>query len=560
MALSIKDGYVFYERGATSDSPYWYWVYQQGVNEARNIESLYSNTLNSYKQAGQRLINLGRQEREKEKNLIRRAIGFTVNDDEDIKEFVRKFNEVLIGKKQFKAAVERLNSALSKDKQERNFRAPTISSFYTSYLETALSQELSNFISKNRGKLLNEDFSTWDANFDKIVDRAIRKSLQRMLTEVEKVEGKELYGEGETWKEVYEATRLIEGFDNYFSEMIRSKIDFNQLKKEFKKGQFNFQKGKRSGARKGIEKALNLTGRKSRSIGGSVQEFAQNAMEELGEAVQNSKHGHIVFRGEIMATDNVSMYSYSTEFDTNEQVQSVLRELSQQLASSTSLMSTVRRMEEFYNNNLSKLDDSFIVYGSTKSYSMSESFGGFHKGGEQSLENAVYYLEQAGIGNKEKVENLIHAAYNTADGAILSDKREFFTEQLKSGIMSAIAELLFDDWISLGEYKRGTTAIHVLQLEGLELPLSILLIATGKAMMSTAEDMERLVKVKITLPDSVIEEYKDNPIQIPNGMSGQTAKDFMLDKWNEQAELAKQQSTFSVGFLSNFKTIIKQWI
>jgi hypothetical protein len=34
--------------------------------------------------------------------------------------------------------------------------------------------------------------------------------------------------------------------------------------------------------------------------------------------------------------------------------------------------------------------------------------------------------------------------------------------------MSAVAELLFDDWVSIGEVSRGgAKAIHVLQLEGL---------------------------------------------------------------------------------------------
>jgi hypothetical protein len=261
-----------------------------------------------------------------------------------------------------------------------------------------------------------------------------------------------------------------------------------------------------------------------------------------------------------MSTDTVSMYDYSIEIDTNKQVQAVLEELNQQLAESTSLVNAVKRMEEFYNNNLSKLDDSFIVYGSTKSYTLSESFSGFHKGGEQSLENAAYYLEQAEMGDKEKVEGLIHAAYNTADGAILSDKKVFYREQLKSNLMSAIAELLFDDWVTLGEYKGGATAIHVLQLEGLELPLSVLLVAVGKAMANTAEDMERLVKIKVTLPESVIEDYKNNPIQVPAGLSGRDVQNFILDKWNEQAKLARQQSSFRVTFLTNFKSIIKEWI
>ena len=42
--------------------------------------------------------------------------------------------------------------------------------------------------------------------------------------------GKELYGNSETWREVYKASQAIEGFSDYFREMIRSKIDFSKLK------------------------------------------------------------------------------------------------------------------------------------------------------------------------------------------------------------------------------------------------------------------------------------------------------------------------------------------
>jgi hypothetical protein len=34
----------------------------------------------------------------------------------------------------------------------------------------------------------------------------------------------------------------------------------------------------------------------------------------------------------------------------------------------------------------------------------------------------------------------------------------------------------------------------------------------------------------------------------------------MLEYWNEQAEIAREQSTFSVSFLKNFKQMIMEWI
>ena len=57
----------------------------------------------------------------------------------------------------------------------------------------------------------------------------------------------------------------------------------------------------------------------------------------------------------------------------------------------TYVMDTLAQMmKQFYQETLSNLDETFIVYGSTKLYSMSESFTrGFHGGGERSLEDAI---------------------------------------------------------------------------------------------------------------------------------------------------------------------------
>jgi hypothetical protein len=74
--------------------------------------------------------------------------------------------------------------------------------------------------------------------------------------------------------------------------------------------------------------------------------------------------------------------------------------------------------------------------------------------------------------------------------------------------MSAVAELLFDDWVSIGEVPRGgAKAIHVLQLEGLQIPISVFLTAAGRAMVSAANDMERLIKIRVKLPGKII--YED---------------------------------------------------
>jgi hypothetical protein len=50
-------------------------------------------------------------------------------------------------------------------------------------------------------------------------------------------------------------------------------------------------------------------------------------------------------------------------------------------------------MDSFWNENLSKLSNkNFILYGSTKAYSLKQG-GGFHAGGRRSLEDAKAILQ-----------------------------------------------------------------------------------------------------------------------------------------------------------------------
>ena len=197
----------------------------------------------------------------------------------------------------------------------------------------------------------------------------------------------------------------------------------------------------------------------------------------------------------MMKTDTVTVFSFSQQIDVGKIANTIADQLNEVMKDSASLNDAAEIMKRFYNDHLSNLDNSFIVYGSTKSYSLSDSFRGFHGGGERNLSDAVAIIQQAGIGNSDAVDNYIKAAYNTGSGAIFSDKRFEIQEDLKIALMSAVAELLFDDWISIGEGPSGgAKAIHVLQLEGLQIPLSVFLTAAGKAMISAASDMEKIIK------------------------------------------------------------------
>ena len=557
MALTVSNGYIVYQRGAESNSPYWRSVHKKAVADASTISSIQLGEKNNKLiEAGNRLISLGEIEQQKELALINQATGGSMSSADDIKEFIRNFNEILIGKQQFEKAIERIEDAITEPKQEKASRAPTIASWFTSYLGTSLNQNITQFIDQNTSALIKKDFSLWAAELDNIIDKSIDQAFENMLIKMEKDPNKELYGDQETWSEIYKASQQLNGFNTYFREMIRSKIDFSKISNLLEQEGIDITKKRKKGIRTKVDgpKGLNLRNEsKSRSIGGSVEEYIMSIASTLGEATKSAAStGTRVFASEKMLTDTVTLFSYEANVDSEKMAQNIVDILNESLTSSNSLKKTVQIMEDFYNNYLSKLNNSFIVYGSTKSYSLSDSFRGFHGGGSRQLASAVELIQKAGIGNSGAVDRYVKAAYNTGKGAIFAGQREQIQEDLKIALMSAAAELLFDDWVTIGTPSVGAQSIHVLQLEGIQLPLSVFLIAAGKAMVEAASDMERIIKISVKLPGPI--KYS-TPIQTAGGHMSE-----ILEKWEEQASIAADQSTFSLIFLSNFKSLISSWI
>lgn len=567
---TIHNGYIIYTRGKDNPHPAWQGVYKNAIAEGNRIAPIFDpDDINE--EVGERLIALGNNEFIKEKALLE-AAGITIENEQDIKKFIEQFNSILQGTKNFEKAVARLDSALKHP--EIAARAPTIVSWFSSYLTSSLNSVISPYITNNRKTLESKDFSQWENDLmkspDGLIDKAINLALEKMLNRMEEKEGKELYGDSETWKAYYEAIQQIQNFNEDFKKMIKSKLDFDVLAKMFnnKKAKINLKsKNGRYGVSTfiGSEAGLNLkNGKKSRQLAGSVQEYIELIADSMGIGMQEAMNsGGKVFENEKMKTDNVTIYSFEASVNVDNLAQNIANKLNESLLDNDSLINASKTMKDFYNNNLSKLNNTFIVYGSTKSYSLSDSFRGFHNGGEGSLEKIPEVLEGANITSVNKAKDFIYKVYNTAKYAIYSDKREQLTEELKKSIMAAAANLLFDDWSTIGEenLQGGAQCIHALQLEGIRIPLSVFLKATGYAIKNTSKDMERYFKVNLKVLESAREEWAPEGKTVFSGdEKGEHWYTQIYEAWEAQAQDARDAGIYSIKFLTNFKTIIRQWI
>ena len=199
----------------------------------------------------------------------------------------------------------------------------------------------------------------------------------------------------------------------------------------------------------------------------------------------------------------------------------------------------------FYNNTLSKLDKSFIVYESAKSYSLTGlDSRGF--GNTGSFDELINIANQ--IGKREQIDNLLKAFRNTIDGTIGSNRREEIKEKIRFTLSEAIAYFLFDDWKQIGE--SNNNSIHMFSLDGVLVPLSYLLIAAGKAMQETEKNSSSFFKLSLTTPKE---------IKYPTPLtSEEVGENSIFHFWDIQREEASQNSKYSISFIKNFTKLISQ--
>lgn len=550
--VGIGNGNAIYTRVPTYPTPYWQYVHESAMQGAGGIEKLYTHSLEAQFQiSAQNLINLGKQEQKKEIALMR-AAGLDVNDEEDIMTFIARFNEVLMGKQQFEAALKRIKEAMKKENQEKKVRAPSVASIYTSYLVTALTREIEAAISITGISDPTTPFSAISSQLEQIIDRAIMSAWDAMLSI--QYEEKTSYFGGEEWKQVREASKNVANFSQYFVQMIRSKIDFSGLLKNLNESnKINLNNKKKKGIHTTIKDALNLGCEiKARSIGGSVQEYIMSIMNSFGAAAQAivAKGGGMAsgtMVGETMTIDSATLFSFNASINAEIMTEKIIDSLNEEMKGATSLKNAASIMDNFYNEYLSKLDETFIVYQSTKSYTLSESFRGFSSGGARKLSAAADFIAESDPAMASRVGSYLNVAYNTGAGTIFSSRRGEVQEQFKGALMASAANMLFDDWVTIGHAQTsGAQAIHALAIEGVNIPLSALLNATGQAMAQSLKDMESFIRVTVTLP----------------GPATKYASSFeeAWANWSQEAARVQSQSTFHVKFLSNFKSIISQWL
>ena len=193
---------------------------------------------------------------------------------------------------------------------------------------------------------------------------------------------------------------------------------------------------------------------------------------------------------------------------------------------------------------LSNLDDGFIVYSSDKNYSLNANFKGFDVGSTGT--NAANFLNNVYQADNS-VSTLIGAIQQLGKGAMLEGRKAEFEKLLAQDV----AYMLFDDFTTIGTVSTGGNAIHVMNLNGIMMPMSVFLSMLADAIESVTEDeIRKLVNVTISAPPILW----DNP----EGQKKQEAAfpGNNYGAWEYQRQYALEHTKITAKFLKDFKSFV----
>ena len=200
---------------------------------------------------------------------------------------------------------------------------------------------------------------------------------------------------------------------------------------------------------------------------------------------------------------------------------------------------------------LKTLDEStkFIVEISDKNYNLTSNsfaknhpdYGGF-AAGNANLEILQKVLDRTYLP-KSNLENLIFILANSGDYMI--NKRN--VEDATRLIALNVGSFLFDDIAikeSLDDYKSSNKRLHIFNLNGVLVPLSIFLQAAADAFEKNQEELENYVKVNFHSPRT--------PWPNSNGKKDLTEQD-----WDDFYNIKIRSNAVTVKFFGDFTNFIK---
>lgn len=547
-------GWIFYNdaNGSTfGDNGTWEVIRQLGVQQLRegmsDLEKYYSGAalqakIGKYAKA---LRNMSQAERNKENRIMQEALGIDFSTAEG-KDFLRHFNEAIIGQEKFSGALKRISEAIDRGGK---LRAPSQASNFAGYFIAAVNEELKKYTALE----LLESETIWED----IYQEATNISIHKMVSEFE--EKDPIFGAVSDYKGLEEYIKKSGFYDDfvkqymkldevkkYVKEILQDKKQKNRVYTTIKTNRV-FKTTTKDNKTKSNELFNRMTA-------GLVEEFFSAGNIELELSDKGAKISGGVVKSNTGATDTITLATWQEDLNYN---LDTLADLIQQTATGFTqkdIATQFNRLNERLNRK--KYSKLFVIHGSDKLYSMGDSFRSFGK--VSKVTDIQGLINKSGFGSDYFGNKLVSLYLNTTEGAALSGKedREKVQEAFRVIVAAFAGQLLFSDWAMIGYDGVGATQIHVFDLDGIIVPLSYLLDGLAEAMENFGET--GIYKGPLTIGNfqrGKILYPKDQDSRYPGHEPG--AEDFN-EYWIRQREDARSKANFRINFLSDFKKIVKE--
>lgn len=529
---SLADMYVYYERLKQDGYTQLYYTVKKNLGIQRG-------SLKELQKTSENLRRMGAMEKAKEtafiQKVFRKPISVDFDDRKSVKEFIDVLNEAMNFKDLYKRNLQLL---LKTGKQK------TTISYFPSYFIQAW-----NAYSDTLWEKVASEFEHTGRSLDIIFEEQLKKDMNFLVVDsIERMfrAQPELGQEAQQYADAYKALLGSIGTINtpgslaqQFKDIYKLDALGDSLKKALKaeKEKISLESYKKAGGSKKFKDSLKA---QQGQRGGIALEAIENlCVQVISQMKINGKVETIRGGGYGIKPDNMYLYDIDAGpiVDVLERIKDTDRE------------HNIEKAEEI-NKYLQTLDDGFIVYSNAKNYTMSTKFfkeSGFSAGAEISVQT---YLEVMKKVNKN-VRTFIGVMINSMKGAVGENMDLYDT--VCQNLAQDIAIMLFDDYETVGKdlRKTGVKAIHIMDLNGVFLPLSFFLDLMARAIDEIGRTPEELVKVEYRTPKKI--KYDTNE-EIRQARARGEAP------WASQKEEALRDTKISYHFLKNFRDILSQYM
>lgn len=400
---------------------------------------------------------------------------------------------------------------------------------FGSNVQTAAREIVAEYISAN----------TRMQDFDMILDKVIEKALDKTFRQKTYIDSNGVIHTNDVSNEDKENMEINQAYIDFLSQIQQFKnnpyfkntvLELLGVDKEFLKKTRKAQKGKykqptvkdayRSGNIKGtIGEVFEVTfaDLMTKNLNGSITSgdinLSWNTIWSGGSGVKADIMTHNIKVGkEIVNIDGLA--TQSGEDDSNR-------------------ANTIRNYREWFN----KMHDAYgdIVFISDKNYQIKSGFKGFEAQGKVTLNNLQALLAELGTMGGTNIRNLIDYLANCGSDMLLTNHADY---EVLNSIAVQIGNFLFDDLEVTGS--TNINRIHLLNLSGFYLPLSVYLEGLINAIETTRTEVRNFVSVSFH----------------PAGASGAASPWSGEEDFEAFRELQLNESYIDVHFMRNFAQFI----